>query len=115
MKLGISKSSYNKCASIRLLAMQLRAECMFLFNTTVFDGSGIYSIYYIRYSYMFRRLKKAIFRLDMKYLVSSYMRIITGCKQWYSTGGEVGTRSGKSWRVGGVGTWGVCCYILCLS
>ena len=49
---------------------------MFLFNTTVFDGSGIYSIYYIRYSYMFRRLTKAIFRLYIKYLVSSYMRLL---------------------------------------
>jgi len=35
-------------------------------------------IYYIRY-YMFRRLTMAIFRLYMKYLVSSYTRFITCC------------------------------------
>jgi len=33
-----------------------RVECMYLSNTTLFHGRGIYSIYYIRYNYMFRRL-----------------------------------------------------------
>jgi len=47
---------------------------MYLSKTALFDGGGISSIYYIRYNYMFRRLTMAIFRLYMKYLVSSYMR-----------------------------------------
>ena len=42
---------------------------------------------------MFRHLTVAIFRLYMKYLVRSYTGLIMGCIQWYSTGGEVGTRS----------------------
>jgi len=47
-------------------------------RANAFDGSGTYSIYYIRYNYMFRRLTMAIFRLYMKYLVSSYTRLIIG-------------------------------------
>ena len=46
-------------------------ECVYWSDTTVFIGR-IYSIFYIRYNYMFRRLIKAIFRLYMKYLLSSY-------------------------------------------
>jgi len=42
---------------------------------------------------MFRHLTMSIFRLNVKYLVSSYAGLIMGCIQWYSTGGEVGTRS----------------------
>jgi len=42
---------------------------------------------------MFRRLTMAIFRLYIKYLVSSYTRLIMGCIHWFSAGGEVGTRS----------------------
>ena len=49
---------------------------MYLSNTTLFDGRGIYSIYYIRYNYMFRRLTVAIFRLYMKYLVNGYTRLL---------------------------------------
>ena len=52
----------------------IRVECMYLSNTTLFDGTGISSIYYVRYNYMFQRLTMAIFRLYMKYLVSSYTR-----------------------------------------
>jgi len=37
-----------------------RVECMYLSNTTLFDGRGISSIYCIRYNYMFRRLTMAI-------------------------------------------------------
>ena len=57
-------------------------ECMYLSNTALFDGRGISSIYYIRYSYMFRRLTMAIFRLYMKYLVNSYTRFNMSCIQW---------------------------------
>jgi len=64
---------------------------MYLSNTTLFHGRGIYSIYCLRYSYIFRRLTMTIFRLYTKYLVSSYTRLIMGCIQWYITGGEVGT------------------------
>ena len=59
-----------------------RVEYMYLSNTTLFDSRDISSIYYIRFNYMFRRLSIAIFRLYMKYLVSSYMRLIMGCIQW---------------------------------
>ena len=59
--------------------------CMYLSNTTLFDGRGIYSIYYIRYNYMFQHLTMVIFRLYMKYLVNSYTGLIMGCTQWYST------------------------------
>jgi hypothetical protein len=46
---------------------------MYLSNTTLFDGSGISSIYYVRYNYMFRCLTMAIFRLYMKCSVSSWL------------------------------------------
>ena len=59
----------------------IRVQCMYLSNTTLFDGKGISSIYYIRYNYMFRRLKMAIFRLYMKYLISSYTRLNMDCVQ----------------------------------
>ena len=49
-----------------------RLERMYLSNTTLFDGIDMYRIYCIKYSYMFRRLTPAIFRLYMKCLVSSY-------------------------------------------
>ena len=55
---------------------------MHLSNTTLFDGRGISSIYYVRYNYMFRLLAMAIFRLYMKYLVSSYTRLNMICIQW---------------------------------
>jgi hypothetical protein len=51
-------------------------ECMHLSNTTLFDGRGISSIYYRRYNYMFRHLIMAIFRLYMKYLLSSYTGLL---------------------------------------
>ena len=60
----------------------VRVQCMYLSNSTLFDGRVISSIYYIRYNYMFRRLTMAIFRLYMKYLVSSYTRLNMGCIQW---------------------------------
>jgi len=41
-----------------------RVQCMYLSNTTLFDDRVMYSIYYIRYNYMFRRLTMAIFRLS---------------------------------------------------
>jgi len=41
---------------------------------------------------MFRHLTKVIFRLNTKYLVRSYVRIIMECIKWYSREGEVGTR-----------------------
>jgi len=53
-----------------------RIECMYLSITALFDGRGIYSIYYIRYNYMFGHLTMVIFRLYMKYLVSSYMGLL---------------------------------------
>jgi len=49
------------------------AECVYSSNTTIFIGR-IYSISYIGYNYMFRRLIMAIFRLYMKYLLSSYTK-----------------------------------------
>ena len=49
---------------------------MYLSNTTLFDGRTKYWIYYIKYNYMFRSLTMAIFRLYMKYLVSSYTRFM---------------------------------------
>ena len=57
---------------------------MYLSNETLFDGSDIYvySIYYIRYNYVFRGLTMAIFRLYMKYLVRSYTILNMGCIQW---------------------------------
>jgi len=87
---------------------------MYLCNTALFDGTGIYRIYYIRYNYMFRRLRMTIFRLYMKYLVSSYTRLFMGCIQWYSTGGEVGTRSHMcygGWKVWVHGVSAIVCYV----
>jgi len=88
-----------------------RVECMYLSNTTLYDGRYISIIYYIRYNYMFRCLTMAIFRLYMKYLISSYKRLIMGCLQWGGRrwgGHEI---SYVSWRLGGVGTWGFCYYM----
>jgi len=45
-------------------------QCVYSPNTTIFIVR-IYSIFYIRYNYMFRRLIMSIFRLNMKYLLSS--------------------------------------------
>jgi len=70
-----------------------RMELKYLSNTILFVGRGMSIVYCIRYDYMFRRLTTAIFRLYMKYFVSSYTRFIMGCIQWYNTRGEVGTRS----------------------
>jgi len=70
----------------------LTVQFMYWSRTTVFDGSGIYGIYCIRYSYIFRRLTMAIFRLYMKYLVSSYTRLILVVYNG-EPGGEVGTRT----------------------
>jgi len=83
-------------------------QCMYLSNTTLFDGRGISSIYYIRYNYMFRHLTMAIFRLYIKYLVSSYTRLNMGCIQWggRSWGGH--EFSYVSWKLRGVGTRGIC-------
>ena len=67
---------------------------MYLCNTTLFDGTDIYSIYYIMYNYMFRRLIMAIFRLYMKYLVSSYTRLI-----WAVYSGEVGVKMATRYRM----------------
>ena len=55
---------------------------MYLSNTTLFDGRGMYRKYYVKYNYMFRRLTMAIFRSYMKYLESSYTRLIMVCIQW---------------------------------
>jgi len=49
-----------------------------LSNTTLFDGTGMYRIHYIKYNYMFRRFTMAIFKLYMKCLESSYTRLIMG-------------------------------------
>jgi len=87
---------------------------MYLSNTTLFDGRAIFSIYYISYNYVFQRLTVAIFRLYMKFLVSSCTRLIMGCIPWRGRrwgGHEI---SYVSWRLGGVGTWGDCYFILCL-
>jgi len=54
---------------------------LYLSNTALFDGGDMYSIYYIMYNYMFRHLTVDIFRLYMKYLVSSYARLNMGCIQ----------------------------------
>ena len=48
----------------------IRVERMYWSNKTVFDVRDMSSTYHIMYSYMFRRLTMAIFRLYMKYLVS---------------------------------------------
>jgi len=95
----------------------IRVECMYLSSTTLFDGRDISSIYYIRYSYMFRRLTMAIFRLYMKYLVSSYTRTRL---VWAVYSGEVGGKLGMRSRTchGGWEVWvhgGLCYYMLCLS
>ena len=47
----------------------IKVRCINLSNTTLFDGRDISSIYYIRYSYMFRRLTMTILRLYMGYLL----------------------------------------------
>jgi len=71
---------YNIFHTFRFIEMTFvltRVECMYLSNTTLFYDRIIYSIYYIRYNYMFRHLTMAIFRLYMKYLVSSI-----SCTTW---------------------------------
>jgi len=79
-------------SSTKVQVLCIKMQYIYLSNTTLFDGRNIYSIYYIRYNYMFRRLTMVIFRLYMKYLLSSYTILIWAV---YSreVGGEVGTRS----------------------
>jgi len=48
-------------------------QCVCSSNTTIFIGR-IKSIFYKRCNYMFRRLIMAIFRLYVKYLLSSYTK-----------------------------------------
>ena len=48
---------------------------MYLSDTTLFDGIDMCRTYYIK-NYMFRHLTMAIFRLYMKYLLSSYTKHI---------------------------------------
>jgi len=62
---------------------------------------------------MFRRFAVAIFRLYLKYLVSSYTRLLQAV---YSgeVGGEMGTRSGMcygGWEVRVLGDYIVICYV----
>jgi len=90
-----------------------RVECMYLSNTTFFDGRGLYSIYYIRHTYMFRRLTMVIFRLYMKYLVSSYTRLL-----WAVYRGEVAGEGGGrdlvvfgGWEVWAHGGTLLLCYV----
>ena len=112
----MSKTVRLNCDKTEQIGCQItRMERMYLSNTILFGGRCIYSIYYVRYNYMFRRLTMAIFRLYMNYLVSSYTVLL-----WvvYSgeVGGEVGTRSRMchgGWKVWVQG--GLCYYILCLS
>ena len=61
--------------------------------TQLYDGTGMYRIYYIKNNYMFRSFSLGIFRLiNEKNFVSRYTRLV-----WvvYSgeVRGEVGTRS----------------------
>ena len=45
--------------------------------TQLYDGRGMYRIYYIKNNYMFRQFTLAIFRLrNEKTLVSSYTRLM---------------------------------------
>jgi len=50
-------------ATMKVILLLTRVKRMYLSNTTLFDGRGMYIIYCISYNYMFRRLKMAIFRL----------------------------------------------------
>jgi len=56
----------TECSLIYFTAKSLyitRVECVYLSNTTLFEGRGIPSIYNIRHNYMFRHLTMVIFRL----------------------------------------------------
>ena len=78
---------------------------MCLSDTRVFDGGVMCIIYCIMYNYMFRLLTLAIFRLYIKYLLSSYTEL-----KWTvyrgEVGGEVGTRSRCVMEVGRCGYMG---------
>jgi len=66
-------------------------ECRYLSNTTLFDGRGISSIYYIRYNYMFRRFGhfQVVHEILSMRLYETYYGLYTVGR----VGGEVGTRS----------------------
>jgi len=76
----------------RCVLKQTRIKRMYLSNTTLFDGRDICRIYYIKHNYMLRLLTMVIFRLYMKYLVSSYTRLMWAVYSEEVTG-EVGTKS----------------------
>ena len=82
----------HKVRHSRCVHKLTRVERMYFYNTTLFDGRSVYSFYYIRYNYMFRRLKMDIFRLYMKYLLSSYTKLIWAVYMG-RVGGEMGMRS----------------------
>ena len=72
-------TEHGSVADDRIL---IRVECMYLSNTTLFDGRGVSSICYIMYNYTFRYLTMAIFRLYMKYLIICYRRVNMACIHW---------------------------------
>jgi len=77
---------------------------MYLSNTTLFDVRDMYRICYIKNNYMFRPLRKAIFRLrNEKNLINSYTRLMWTVNTGEARGrGELCTRS----RIGSV-RWAV--------
>ena len=75
-----------------------RLQCMYLSNTTLFDGRDMYRIYYIKNNYMFRHFTLAIIRLRNEKKIS---------KQLYSTCVYCIQWGGKWW--GGYEIWHVLC------
>ena len=80
--------------------------------TQLYDGRDMYRIYYIKNNSMFRLFTLPIIRLRNEKTNKQLYSSCVGCVQW----------GGKRWggceisrvlyRMGGVGTWGFCYYML---
>jgi len=64
--IGVVSTSSDIFVSTLSPVLKTRLECIYLSNTTLFDGRYMYRIYYIKNNYIFRHLTTAIFTLRNK-------------------------------------------------
>jgi len=81
-RLGNLSSTTVKHYHVTYVKILTRVECMYLSNTTLFSSRDIYSIYYIRYNYMFWRLYSAHLQVVHEILSKQLYETYIGCIQW---------------------------------
>jgi len=73
---------------------------LYLSNITLFDGSGIYIVLLHKVQLHVSALDNDHLQVVHEILSKQLCGAIMGCIRWYSTGGEVGTRSRRCLEVG---------------